>query len=192
MFSVCVDMSGQIFGRLTVIRRNGTRGSGALWLCRCECGNEVTVARSELKRGQSKSCGCLRSERLRVRAIARNTKHSQCRRRNSTGAWNSWRAAIRRCGEADNIHSKYYRDRGVRVCERWMNFSNFFEDMGPRPEGATLGRYLDSGNYEPGNCQWMTWAEQTEERKKKNHATIKSWVNFLQAPVYKETYKPAD
>lgn len=53
----------------------------------------------------------------------------------------------------------------VDVCVRWHKFENFLSDMGERPEGTTLGRFGDVGNYEPGNCKWMTWAEQLANRR---------------------------
>jgi hypothetical protein len=60
-----------------------------------------------------------------------------------------------------------YGGSGVTVCERWLTFENFLADMGVRPEGTTLGRNLDMGNYEPGNCFWQTSKEQALAKRNK-------------------------
>jgi len=65
-----------------------------------------------------------------------------------------------RCSNPNHRHYKSYGGKGVTVCERWNTFRNFVEDLGIRPEGTTIGRHLDQGNYEPGNAWWQTAAEQ--------------------------------
>lgn len=72
----------------------------------------------------------------------------------------SWAAMKARCQNPNNSRFHYYGGRGIRVCERWQSFANFFEDMGRRPEGQTLGRIDNDGHYEPGNCRWETAAQQ--------------------------------
>jgi hypothetical protein len=67
---------------------------------------------------------------------------------------------MRRCYEPSNNRFQYYGAKGVTVCERWQDFANFFEDMGERPEGCTLSRHGDQGNYEPGNVKWATVQQQ--------------------------------
>ncbi len=83
-----------------------------------------------------------------------------------TPAYRSWDSMKTRCLNPKCSKFAYYGGRGIRVCERWLNFANFLADMGERPEGKTsLDRIDPNGNYEPGNCKWATSAEQGEHRR---------------------------
>ena len=78
-----------------------------------------------------------------------------------TPVWNSWMAMRQRCHYPQDINYKNYGARGIRVCNRWMNsFESFYSDMGDRPDGTSLDRINNDGNYEPGNCAWATKPEQ--------------------------------
>jgi hypothetical protein len=74
---------------------------------------------------------------------------------------------MKRCYDTKSFSYSNYGAKGVDACGRWHVFANFLADLGERPPGTTLGRYMDTGNYEPGNCQWMTGAEQGEQRRNK-------------------------
>jgi hypothetical protein len=171
--SAVVDLIGRQFGRLIVLRRatNNSRG-GTRWVCKCGCDKEITVEGDNLKSGNTQSCGCLQQERRQEIMFAfhqRNHgkpgpafKHGH-RGRKSSPTYLSWSAMKQRCLDPNAEKYPKYGALGVTVCDRWLGedgFKNFLTDLGERPEGTTLGRFGDVGNYEPQNVKWMTPAEQ--------------------------------
>jgi hypothetical protein len=80
---------------------------------------------------------------------------------------------LNRCRKPDSDQFRYYGARGIRVCERWLEFSNFLADMGERPTGKTLDRIDNDGNYEPGNCRWATHAEQMSNSSRNVRLTFR-------------------
>lgn len=76
--------------------------------------------------------------------------------------YNSWYSMHQRCLNPEKDNYSSYGGAGISICERWLeSFDNFMDDMGERPEGMTLDRIDSSGNYEPSNCKWSTYSEQT-------------------------------
>jgi hypothetical protein len=164
------NYAGVRIGRLTVIERAGSVRSPttgqvrATWRARCDCGVEVVRQSAVLWRMDGNaSCGCLQRENL----SARRTKHGMADSR----TWISWASMRRRC-EKPGVHNfKHYGGRGISVCERWREFSNFLADMGERPPGKSLDRIDVNGNYEPSNCRWATQQEQCRNRRPKSSLT---------------------
>lgn len=159
------NLIGERFGRLVVIGRSPNRAgeTNAIWLCRCDCGNESEVRSGSLKNGGTQSCGCL----CRDRVIAAKTTHRMTKSRE----YRCWRGIKQRCNNPNDRGYKNYGGRGIRVCGRWNeSFERFFEDMGEAPEGMSLDRIDNNGDYSPKNCRWAT--PETQHRNRRNNHVL--------------------
>lgn len=160
--SLLIELAGEKIGRLTVIDRVGSdKNKNALWRCLCDCGREVTVKGSELKKCHTRSCGCLQRDTV----AARNRSHGMSK----TAEYETWSGIIKRCDKTGRTDSHLYSDKGITVCDRWRSFENFIADMGPKPSSShSIERNDSNKNYCPENCRWATATEQARNTSR-NH-----------------------
>jgi hypothetical protein len=151
-----VDITGEKFGKLTAIKRNGFDLSPSRkhvkWDCKCECGNNVNVRLNALKSGGTRSCGCL---------MIGNVKHGFSK----TVEYETWSRIKARCMNKNHPDYYLYGARGIKVCDRWDAFENFLLDMGSRPENTSIDRIDVNGNYEPSNCRWADLKVQSRNKR---------------------------
>ena len=148
----------QKFNHLTVLAIFEQPGSkkNSRRLCACDCGTILDVSQPNLRHGGVKSCGCLRVKH----------GHAGSRSRRRSREYSTWASMIERCENPGDKRYKNYGSRGISVCARWRNsFENFLADMGPKPVHLTIERKDNNAGYEPGNCKWATYKEQSSNQR---------------------------
>ena len=159
-----IDMTGQRFGRLSVIGFSHIGPTGAAyWACKCDCGTIRVVRRSGLVSGRTKSCGCWHIEKSTMTAKDKFTTHGLSNNHKLYGVWKSMR---QRCNCPTCHDYKWYGAQGKIVCKEWDDYSKFFEWSltNGYEVGLTIDRINPHGNYEPQNCRWITIQEQQRNK----------------------------
>ena len=143
------DLSGNTFGRWTVLKPTCRIGYKVYYICVCTCGNTKDVEQAQLTGGHSKSCGCIRTEMV----VARSTTHGKY----YTAEKKVHSSMLTRCYNTNYHQYHMYGGRGITVEESWKDFANFYKDMGPRPSPEhQLDRRDNSLGYSKQNCEWVT------------------------------------
>lgn len=153
-----IDITNNKYGKLTVLRKDKTGSGGSKWECICECGNVSIHNSSDLRNGRVNSCGCNKTKAVTTHGMS------------STNIYRRWQCMISRCHNKSDDGYYLYGARGIKVCESWHKFENFYEDMGDAPKGRSLDRIDNNKDYSPENCRWATYKQQS--RNKRNNRLI--------------------
>lgn len=161
-------MTGQRFGKLTVLYRGENTSSGQTrWVCRCDCGNITNTVAYSLTHGLIVSCGCYQREIT----INRNRKHNM----SNTRIYRIYREMLRRCYDSKRPTYKDYGGRGIIVCDEWKNdFMSFYKwaIKNGYTDNLTIERIDVNGNYCPENCTWIIKEDQSKNRRMSHKITI--------------------
>jgi hypothetical protein len=166
-----IPMVGRTFALLTVVERIGTdRWGDTVWLCRCLCGATHRANGNKLRRGDVKSCGCMKAEWARQA----NTTHGASARGKMTAEYRTWQGMIDRCESPGNEAFCNYGGRGITVAPEWRHdFPAFLAHIGPRPGSRYTVERIDNGRgYEPGNVVWATRREQNRNKRNNRWITV--------------------
>ena len=165
------DLSGRVFGSLTVMKEK--HRSPDIWICRCSCGRLVNLVRSQLTREVVLHCGC--KDGHPGQAVKRHIRHYIGKdgksHEKASAELRSYLCMINRCYRKSTAGWEFYGARGIQVCARWrepkgQGFRNFLEDMGPRPENTTLDRVDANSHYfPPPQCRWATPEVQAQNKR---------------------------
>ena len=179
------NLTGNRYGRLTVIGLSSRKsGRKSYWVCRCDCGNEIAVRSDMLKNGNTRSCGCLKKEQDKI-----NLSKFHKGYHTPTRLYDIWMNMKGRCL---NVHDKnYFRygGRGIKVYPKWIHDYGSFRDWAfsnGYNKHLTIDRIDVNGNYEPGNCRWVTMKVQSNNRRSNinitwndERHTLKEWSKIF-------------
>lgn len=177
------DLTGQRFGRLTVVEFAKVNADRPMWRCICDCGAEKIAAQGNLISGGTKSCGCYQREQT----AAATSTHGHTRGAKRHPMYLVWRGMRSRC-ENPNVKSyANYGGRGITVCDRWRTgdgtrsgFECYLSDMGDKPSPShSVERVRNDLPYSPKNCVWATKTAQAKNRRNVHRIEIDGQILTL-------------
>lgn len=169
MKSQHIDLTGQRFGRLTVIKRSGQdKWGAATWECQCDCGNSAIARGYHLRKQAISSCGCLMREQTSARMKAHHTGGNFKHYGTHTRLYQIWANMKTRCFNAKNRAYKWYGAVGITICTEWLKFEGFqkWALQSGYQDNLTIERINPFENYEPANCKWIPKSEQRSNQRR--------------------------
>lgn len=160
-----MDLTGEKFGKLTVLKKHDVLNGKTRWMCQCDCGGTSISTTCNLKNGTARSCGCIRNERI----SKLNLIHGET----DSILYKKWKGMISRC-KPNSIEAKHYYDKGIRVCNEWKNYLEFkkWALENGYEKGYSIDRIDNSKGYEPSNCRWIPLRQQAWNK------TTTFWIEF--------------
>lgn len=172
------DLTGQKFGRLTVVGLQPTETRKTYWACQCDCGNMKIVRSDSLQCGAIRSCGCLKKEQDGKNLVLGNGRRKRAETGYKVGGtrlYNTWRNMKSRCYNKHDARYDRYGGRGIKVCEEWIKNFIAFHDWALKngyTDDLTIDRIDNDGDYSPNNCRWATQQQQSRNRSTNINITI--------------------
>lgn len=185
-----LNLIGERFGRLVVKEQAPNTGSGRnqkrRWVCACDCGNTIVTTTQNLRKGDTKSCGCYKHDSTIKRLTVHGDSHSRLH--------NIWKTMRRRCNDTNYQDCKYYGGRGISVCDEWSNSFETFREWALSNGYAsdlTIDRINSDGMYSPANCRWASMKVQSNNRRNNvicilngvSH-TLSEWADITNIPYH--------
>ena len=181
--SVREDLTGVRFGRLVAIELDDQAIGRSRWVCQCDCGSRKSYVTSNLKRGTTRSCGCLQRELL----AKRSSSHGGYA--NKDPLYNVWHGIRKRCNCPTSHNYKDYGGRGIKCVDEWNDFATFrdWAVSSGYQNGLSIDRIDVDGDYSPENCRWATNTQQQNNKRNNRRMyyngevhTVKEWAGILE------------
>lgn len=174
------DLTGMKFGKLTVIRKYGSKNNKIYWECICDCGNKTVISTDRLKGGHTKSCGCVRKENCTQKRFIHG--------KSKTRIYEIWCGIKERCCNKKSKSFSNYGGRGIKICDEWKSFEGFYKwaIKSGYSDTLTIERINFNGDYCPGNCTWIEKSEQAKNTRRNvfieilgEKKILEDWKKFM-------------